>query len=114
MIRGADMPTASARGGSRRSRPGPVHLARPRLVSRLKQSVRLRLTVISAPAGYGKTALVDQWLAEHRGLPVGRVNFTATDDRRRVAAKLSAAIGELCSVRGAGKSNDPAAAFREL
>ena len=40
-------------------------VARPRLVSQLEEGVRLgrRLSLVSAPAGFGKTSLVIEWLA---------------------------------------------------
>ena len=39
-------------------------VARPRLVDRLQQGlcVGCKLSLISAPAGYGKTTLVTEWL----------------------------------------------------
>jgi LuxR family maltose regulon positive regulatory protein len=44
--------------------PLPDLLRRPRLAERLGAAVRRRLTLISAPAGYGKTTLLVEWLAE--------------------------------------------------
>jgi LuxR family maltose regulon positive regulatory protein len=42
----------------------PERVARPRLVRRLDEGLRLgrRLTLVSAPAGFGKTMLVTGWL----------------------------------------------------
>lgn len=42
---------------------GPWLVPRPRLVARLRAGARGRVTVLSAPAGYGKRALLDQWRA---------------------------------------------------
>ena len=36
---------------------------RPRLIERLNESARFKLTLISAPAGFGKTTLVSEWSA---------------------------------------------------
>ena len=44
-----------------RWRPGSV--ARPRLLARLNRGADVRLTLVSAPAGFGKTALLAEWLA---------------------------------------------------
>lgn len=41
----------------------PDFVSRPRLVRRLDQGVERKLTLISAPAGFGKTTLVAEWLA---------------------------------------------------
>lgn len=41
-------------------RPGMI--ARPRLIARLNQGVHGALTLISAPAGYGKTTLLSVWV----------------------------------------------------
>jgi LuxR family maltose regulon positive regulatory protein len=41
-------------------------LARPRLRQRLNEGLTARLTLLVAPAGYGKTTLLGQWLREER------------------------------------------------
>ncbi|MGE5720629.1 MAG: AAA family ATPase, partial [Nocardioidaceae bacterium] len=41
----------------------PNTVARPRLAERLSASSRSALTVLSAPAGFGKTTLLTEWLA---------------------------------------------------
>ena len=45
-------------------------VSRPHLVERLNEGFRkgCRLTLVSAPAGYGKTTLLCEWIA-HRKLP---------------------------------------------
>src|SRR5437660_2827618 len=46
------------------SPPPPVKaVLRPGLVERLNEGLQRKLTLISAPAGFGKTALVSTWLA---------------------------------------------------
>jgi LuxR family maltose regulon positive regulatory protein len=47
-----------------RSRPGLV--SRARLIERLNQAIEGKLTVVCAPAGFGKTTLLGQWLASDR------------------------------------------------
>ncbi len=42
-------------------RPGLV--SRPRLIERLDQAAERKLTLVSAPAGFGKTTLLAEWLA---------------------------------------------------
>ncbi|MCH7998450.1 MAG: helix-turn-helix transcriptional regulator [Chloroflexi bacterium] len=42
-------------------RPGLV--SRPRLIERLDQGIERKLTLVSAPAGFGKTTLLAEWLA---------------------------------------------------
>jgi LuxR family maltose regulon positive regulatory protein len=46
-------------------RPGIV--ARPELLARLDEASERRLTLMSAPAGWGKTTLVGDWLASRAG-----------------------------------------------
>jgi len=42
-------------------RPGLV--SRPRLIERMHQGIARKLTLVSAPAGFGKTTLLAEWLA---------------------------------------------------
>src|SRR5215468_3969556 len=41
----------------------PNLVLRPRLIDRLNEGLHRKLTLISAPAGFGKTTLVSEWLA---------------------------------------------------
>ena len=41
-------------------------VARPRLLDQLHEGQHRRLTLISAPAGFGKTSLVAEWAAQRR------------------------------------------------
>src|SRR5437016_831940 len=38
-------------------------VSRPRLLERLNEGLRRKLTLIAAPAGFGKTTLVSEWVA---------------------------------------------------
>jgi len=44
-------------------------VSRPRLVKRLNEGVTRKLTLVSAPAGFGKTTLLSEW-ASHFGLAI--------------------------------------------
>ncbi len=44
----------------------PELVSRPRLIERLKAGLNRKLTLISAPAGFGKTTLVSEWIAGSR------------------------------------------------
>src|SRR5512135_1375707 len=41
----------------------PNAVLRPRLIERLNEGMHCKLTLISAPAGFGKTTLVSEWAA---------------------------------------------------
>jgi LuxR family transcriptional regulator, maltose regulon positive regulatory protein len=43
--------------------PQPNIVRRPRLIERLNEGLHRTLTLVSAPAGFGKTTLVSEWLA---------------------------------------------------
>jgi LuxR family transcriptional regulator, maltose regulon positive regulatory protein len=43
--------------------PRPNAILRPRLIERLHEGLHRKLTLISAPAGFGKTTLVSAWIA---------------------------------------------------
>jgi LuxR family transcriptional regulator, maltose regulon positive regulatory protein len=44
--------------------PRPNLVPRPRLIERLNEGLHRKLTLISAPAGFGKTTLVSEWLTD--------------------------------------------------
>src|SRR4030066_2100641 len=43
--------------------PRPKIVIRSRLIERLNEGMHCKLTLISAPAGFGKTTLVSEWVA---------------------------------------------------
>ena len=51
---------------------------RPRLDERLNEGLQRRLTLVSAPAGFGKSTLVAEWVAEC-GLPVAWLSLDEDD-----------------------------------
>ncbi|MGB3218630.1 MAG: LuxR family transcriptional regulator, partial [Anaerolineae bacterium] len=53
--------------------PRPKVVLRPRLIARLNEGLHGKLTLISAPAGFGKTTLVSEW--------VNNLRFTSDDFR---------------------------------
>jgi len=77
------------------ARPGLV--PRPALLHRLDEGLRLgrRITVVTAPAGYGKTTLITSWLAT-RAEPFAWLSLDAGDnDPARFLTYLFAAIQRL-------------------
>src|SRR3954451_22862723 len=57
-------------------RPKVVH--RPRLIERLNEGLHRKLTLIAAPAGFGKTTLVSDWAADC-GWPVAWLSLDDGD-----------------------------------
>src|SRR5215212_10850347 len=56
-------------------------LVRPRLLGLLEGTSDCKLTVISAPAGYGKTTLLTQWLeAEKASVPFAWLSLDEQDN----------------------------------
>jgi LuxR family maltose regulon positive regulatory protein len=83
-----------------RSRPDAV--PRPRLMERLDEGARGTLTVISAPAGFGKTTLLGAW-CQQTELPVAWVSLDEGDnDALRFLSYLIAAIGGIRDGFGEG------------
>jgi LuxR family maltose regulon positive regulatory protein len=88
-------------------------VARPRLLERLNEDLRQdqgfarKLTLISAPAGFGKTALAGQWVAGFAQIePEVRVAWLSLDDGdsdpARFLAYLIAALQTIVADLGAG------------
>src|SRR5215469_13710754 len=70
-------------------------VSRPQLAERLQEGVEDALTLISAPAGFGKTTLLAQWLAQS-GIPVAWLSLEAEDnDPTRFLSYVIAALQTL-------------------
>jgi LuxR family maltose regulon positive regulatory protein len=86
-----------------------LHVPRPRkhlvprahLVERLQQGLARPLTLVSAPAGFGKTTLLAQWCAQ-RGMPVAWLSLEVEDnDPSRFLSYLIASLQTLDAHLGA-------------
>ena len=81
----------------------PEQILRTRLHGRLTEGLSRKLTLISAPAGFGKTTLLGEWLdqppaeeADEDGEPVvarSRVDLTAASLESRVDLERSSVEG---------------------
>ncbi len=60
-------------------RPRSRLVSRSHLIERLQQGMEHPLTLVSAPAGFGKTTLLAQWLAES-GTPVAWLSLESEDN----------------------------------
>jgi LuxR family transcriptional regulator, maltose regulon positive regulatory protein len=81
----------------------PSLVARPRLIRSLNEglSARRRLTLVSAPAGFGKTTLVVDWLRQS-GCPAAWLSLEEADnDLPRFLAYLGAALRQVDEELGA-------------
>lgn len=86
------------------ARPGQV--ARPRLVDRLAEGLRLgrRLTLVSAPPGFGKTTLIREWVTATERHIAWLTLDEGDNDPTRFVRYLAAALAQAGAVT-------PAAAF---
>ncbi len=100
-------------------RPRRQLVSRPALIKRVQEGIQGPLTLISAPAGFGKTTLLAQWAAES-GMPVAWVSLEPQDnDPVRFLASVLAALqqldpdmGTLTSIGFLGKEGEKEAARR--
>jgi LuxR family maltose regulon positive regulatory protein len=71
--------------------PRPNLVPRERLLERLDQGLHHKLTVISAPAGFGKTTLLAEWISSRRRDPSSpAVAWVSLDDGDNDPARFSA------------------------
>jgi LuxR family maltose regulon positive regulatory protein len=54
-------------------------MSRPRLIERLNARLHRKLTLISAPASFGKTTLLSEWVASS-GQPVAQLPLDEGDN----------------------------------
>ena len=82
--------------------PRPGVVPRPRLTDRLNEGLHRRLTLISAPAGFGKTTLISEWIAG-RGRPAAWLSLDEGDnDTTRFLSYLVAALRTIAADIGEG------------
>jgi ATP/maltotriose-dependent transcriptional regulator MalT len=82
--------------------PRPHVIRRPRLIARLNAGLHRKLTLISAPAGFGKTTLVSEWLTSC-ARPAAWLSLDEEDnDPTRFVMYLVAALQTLATQVGAG------------
>ncbi len=66
----------------------PTWVSRPRLVARLNEVARCSLTLVAAPAGFGKTTLLGEWVAAARS-ESQPVAWLTLDERDNDPARFS-------------------------
>ncbi len=82
--------------------PQPRVVLRPRLIERLDEGSHSRLTLICAPAGFGKSTLISEWLAGCRR-PAAWLSLDEGDsDPTRFLAYLVAALRTVAADIGEG------------
>ena len=81
-------------------------VSRPRLIDRLTEGLTRKLILISAPAGFGKTTLLSEWVG-HNELPVAWVSLDESDnDPLRFLTYIVAALQTIDSEMVAGALSD--------
>ncbi|WP_420630635.1 LuxR C-terminal-related transcriptional regulator [Candidatus Leptofilum sp.] len=60
--------------------PRPNIVSRPRLIKQLNQSWQRHLTIVSAPAGFGKTTLISDWLKQQDADSNRAIGWLSLDD----------------------------------
>jgi LuxR family maltose regulon positive regulatory protein len=93
-------------------RPRPGFLARPRLTERLTQATAGALTLVCAPAGFGKTSLLGDWARRGRQ-PLAWLSLDGGDsDPARFWRYVAAALDELRPGSVSGSTSCSRAASR--
>jgi LuxR family transcriptional regulator, maltose regulon positive regulatory protein len=96
----------------RPSQARPASVARPRLTARLEREAGRKLTLISAPAGFGKTTLLVEWL---KGREIGDqcVAWVSLDEGDNDPVRfLSYLVAALRRILAEGFGEGVLAAFR--
>jgi LuxR family maltose regulon positive regulatory protein len=80
---------------------GRPHLvARPRLIARLNEGLTRPLTLLSAPAGFGKTTLLSEWLAQVKSRAAWLVLDATDNDPVRFWSYFIAALKQIDAAIG--------------
>jgi LuxR family transcriptional regulator, maltose regulon positive regulatory protein len=82
--------------------PRPKIVLRPRLIERLNEGMHCKLTLISAPAGFGKTTLLSEWITSCQR-PTAWLSVDEGDsDPNRFLAYLATALQTVAANIGTG------------
>src|SRR5687767_11597672 len=82
--------------------PRPRVVLRPHLIERLNRGLNGKLSLISAPAGFGKTTLVSEWVASCERLVAWLSLDEGDNDPARFLTYLIAALQSIAANTGAG------------
>jgi LuxR family maltose regulon positive regulatory protein len=82
--------------------PRPNTVRRPRLIARLHEGLERKLTLLSAPAGFGKTTLLSDWIAGRERQVAWLSLDKGDDDPARFLAYLIMAFQNSAANIGAG------------
>ena len=78
----------------------PELVPRPRLIERLNAGLHRKLTLVSAPAGFGKTTLVSEWIQAMGGAtpPIAAAWLSLDEDDNDPTRFLSYSIAALRTI----------------
>ena len=65
----------------------PELVSRPRLIEQLNAGMTRKLTLISAPAGFGKTTLLSEWASHFGSFGYAQDRLRISDRRRKTRQK---------------------------
>jgi LuxR family maltose regulon positive regulatory protein len=82
--------------------PQPKAVVRPRLIERLNEGLHRRLILVCAPAGFGKTTLISEWVAPLPRSAAWLSLDEGDDDPARFLAYLVAALRTIAPNMGEG------------
>src|SRR5215203_4983607 len=82
--------------------PQPKAVVRPRLIERLNEGLHRRLILVCAPAGFGKTTLISEWVATLPRSAAWLSLDEVDDDPARFLAYLVAALRTITPNMGEG------------
>jgi LuxR family maltose regulon positive regulatory protein len=85
--------------------PRPKAIRRARLVERLDEGLHSKLTLISAPAGFGKTTLASEWIANGKRAAAWLSLDESDNDPSQFLTYLVAALQTIDTRMGAGLLN---------